>query len=35
MTRASLEEAFMELTGDSVEYRAEVPAGGLTVGSRV
>jgi ABC-2 type transport system ATP-binding protein len=24
--RASLEEAFMELTGDSVEYRAEVPA---------
>ena len=27
--RASLEEAFMELTGDSVEYRAEVPAGGI------
>jgi ABC-2 type transport system ATP-binding protein len=24
--RASLEEAFMELTADSVEYRAEVPA---------
>jgi ABC-2 type transport system ATP-binding protein len=23
--RASLEEAFMELTADSVEYRAEVP----------
>jgi ABC-2 type transport system ATP-binding protein len=33
--RASLEEAFMELTGDSVEYRAEVPAGGITVGSGV
>ncbi|HEX6447913.1 MAG TPA: ATP-binding cassette domain-containing protein [Trebonia sp.] len=31
--RASLEEAFMELTGDSVEYRAEVPAGGVTVGA--
>jgi ABC-2 type transport system ATP-binding protein len=31
--RASLEEAFMELTGDSVEYRAEVPAGGITVGA--
>jgi ABC-2 type transport system ATP-binding protein len=30
---ASLEEAFMELTGDSVEYRAEVPAGGVTVGA--
>jgi ABC-2 type transport system ATP-binding protein len=30
--RASLEEAFMELTADSVEYRAEVPAG-ITVGS--
>jgi ABC-2 type transport system ATP-binding protein len=28
--RASLEEAFMELTADSVEYRADVPA---TVGS--
>src|SRR5215469_15557881 len=26
-TRASLEEAFMELTGDSVEYRAGVPVG--------
>jgi ABC-2 type transport system ATP-binding protein len=25
--RASLEEAFMELTADAVEYRAEVPAG--------
>jgi ABC-2 type transport system ATP-binding protein len=33
--RASLEEAFMELTGDSVEYRAEVPAGGITMGSGV
>jgi ABC-2 type transport system ATP-binding protein len=31
--RASLEEAFMELTGDSVEYRAEVPAGGVSVGA--
>jgi ABC-2 type transport system ATP-binding protein len=28
--RASLEEAFMELTGDAVEYRADVPPGGLT-----
>jgi ABC-2 type transport system ATP-binding protein len=27
MVRASLEEAFMELTADSVEYRAEVPSG--------
>jgi len=27
MVRASLEEAFMELTADSVEYRAEVPGG--------
>ena len=26
MVRASLEEAFMELTADAVEYRAEVPA---------
>jgi ABC-2 type transport system ATP-binding protein len=25
--RASLEEAFMELTADSVEYQAGVPAG--------
>jgi ABC-2 type transport system ATP-binding protein len=33
--RASLEEAFMELTGDSVEYRAEVPTGGINVGSGV
>jgi ABC-2 type transport system ATP-binding protein len=33
--RASLEEAFMELTADSVEYRAEVPGAGVpaTVGS--
>ena len=31
--RASLEEAFMELTADSVEYRAEVPAtAGATTG---
>ena len=29
--RASLEEAFMQLTADSVEYRAEVPAAGITV----
>jgi ABC-2 type transport system ATP-binding protein len=34
--RASLEEAFMELTADSVEYRAEVPAAApATVGSGV
>ncbi len=34
-TRASLEEAFMELTAESVEYRAEVPAvvGSAAVGS--
>jgi ABC-2 type transport system ATP-binding protein len=31
--RASLEEAFMELTADSVEYRAEVPGAGIPVGS--
>jgi ABC-2 type transport system ATP-binding protein len=31
--RASLEEAFMELTADSVEYRAEVPGAGVTAGS--
>jgi ABC-2 type transport system ATP-binding protein len=30
--RASLEEAFMELTGDSVEYRAEVGAAGVPAG---
>jgi ABC-2 type transport system ATP-binding protein len=30
--RASLEEAFMELTGDSVEYRADVPTAGIPVG---
>jgi ABC-2 type transport system ATP-binding protein len=30
--RASLEEAFMELTGDSVEYRADVPAARIPVG---
>jgi ABC-2 type transport system ATP-binding protein len=29
--RASLEEAFMQLTADSVEYRAEVPAAGITM----
>jgi ABC-2 type transport system ATP-binding protein len=33
MVRASLEEAFMELTGDSVEYRAEVPAISVPAGS--
>jgi ABC-2 type transport system ATP-binding protein len=41
--RASLEEAFMELTADSVEYRADVPGGqrpnaanrGTTIGSGV
>jgi ABC-2 type transport system ATP-binding protein len=31
IVRASLEEAFMQLTADSVEYRAEVPAAGITV----
>jgi ABC-2 type transport system ATP-binding protein len=30
--RASLEEAFMELTADAVEYRAEVPAPPLVAG---
>jgi ABC-2 type transport system ATP-binding protein len=30
--RASLEEAFMELTGDSVEYRADVPPARIPVG---
>jgi ABC-2 type transport system ATP-binding protein len=33
--RASLEEAFMELTADSVEYRAEVPGKSTTIGSGV
>jgi len=38
--RASLEEAFMELTASSVEYRAEVPGAGpattaTTIGSGV
>jgi ABC-2 type transport system ATP-binding protein len=33
--RASLEEAFMELTADSVEYRAEVPGAAANIGSRV
>ena len=38
--RASLEEAFMELTSSSVEYRAEVPgvrapAATTTIGSGV
>jgi len=31
--RASLEEAFMELTASSVEYRAEIPAAGVTAGT--
>jgi ABC-2 type transport system ATP-binding protein len=31
--RASLEEAFMELTGDAVEYRAEVSPPGIGAGS--
>jgi ABC-2 type transport system ATP-binding protein len=37
MVRASLEEAFMELTADSVEYRADVPGHrpGTTIGSGV
>jgi ABC-2 type transport system ATP-binding protein len=30
--RASLEEAFMELTASSVEYRAEVPSAGFAAG---
>ena len=33
--RASLEEAFMELTADSVEYRAGVPDAPASIGSRV
>ena len=33
--RASLEEAFMELTASSVEYRAEEPAPASTIGSGV
>ncbi len=35
--RASLEEAFMELTADSVEYRADVPGqqSSTTIGSGV
>jgi ABC-2 type transport system ATP-binding protein len=37
MLRASLEEAFMELTASSVEYHADVPGQrpGATVGSGV
>src|SRR5271155_2370405 len=33
--RASLEEAFMELTASSVEYRAEAPVASTTIGSGV
>jgi len=33
--RASLEEAFMELTASSVEYRAETPVATTTIGSGV
>jgi hypothetical protein len=33
--RASLEEAFMELTASSVEYRAEEQVPGATIGSGV
>jgi ABC-2 type transport system ATP-binding protein len=33
--RASLEEAFMELTADSVEYRADVPGATANIGSGV
>jgi ABC-2 type transport system ATP-binding protein len=33
--RASLEEAYMEVTADAVEYHAEVPAGVSTIGSGV
>jgi ABC-2 type transport system ATP-binding protein len=32
VVRASLEAAFMELTGDSVEYHAEVPVGAAAAG---
>ena len=35
VVRASLEAAFMELTADSVEYRAEVPPATSSVGSGV
>jgi ABC-2 type transport system ATP-binding protein len=35
MLRASLEEAFMELTADSVEYRAGVPDAPASIGSGV
>ena len=34
-TRASLEEAYMEVTADSVEYHAGVPGQTATVGSGV
>jgi len=34
-TRASLEEAYMEVTADSVEYHAGVPGQAATVGSGV
>jgi hypothetical protein len=33
MVRASLEEAFMELTASSVEYHAGVPGAATTNGS--
>jgi ABC-2 type transport system ATP-binding protein len=33
--RASLEEAFMELTADSVEYHADVPGATANIGSGV
>jgi ABC-2 type transport system ATP-binding protein len=33
--RASLEEAFMELTASSVEYRAAVPGAGVTAGTTI
>jgi hypothetical protein len=35
MARASLEEAFMELTASSVEYHADVPGARTMIGSGV
>ena len=35
VVRASLEEAYMEVTADSVEYHAEVVPGVATIGSGV
>jgi ABC-2 type transport system ATP-binding protein len=35
LMRASLEEAYMEVTADSVEYHAEVQPGAAAIGSGV